>query len=815
MEAGLPPDRIARPSDDGEQTRASKKALQNFNPARRPPPVPAAFKSLDDSAAKASVISKPSPAPQWPLREGNEDTRRDKVSSPENMTSSRGPVPQRPARPGNIPSLLDSSKIRDYTPSMPYRQQDPSPSFQQPQPRQQNGQPPRQVLLSPDSLTDSTDSGSVGSIPDFPLPATQTVPPPPPPALAGPPSRRNPSLGPPPAIRRGPSSYYSRTSFVSPIPEEFPEKFPRNAGSYASSKVIPSSWGSAPPGADGVPKSSSDEDSLGDEDEKAGDTLVRQASLGKRGKPSLRTINKVQNDQGVNGNTNSVSNEKPSAKNERTAPIGTAVSVDEKVANPAYKGNNKPQLAPRYSDEYTSSESSDDDLEKPPIPIMRFEGTPPKSNAKKMEDFGDANQRRRPPRINIDAVREAEARGSLTSLPDLIRRATKLASNLDRGKTASRLGIMDMLRGNDEFRGRNSGSLSDILASFPPPGVATPTGGDRWPGPFSGGSQSRANPNVNFPDHHREMEKRGRRCCGMPLWAFLLVCALVIILIVAAVLIPVFLIVLPQQNEAAQASSVPASQACETTDPCMNGGVSVGTAGSCGCVCVNGFGGDRCSVAGDRSCGTMNLASDPSSNVRNATMGNALPRLFEDSQANFSIPLNASKLLRLFNDENMSCTSQNALITFNGASRKRNARAFQLPDVLLEDTSSPTASRSSIRSRENDKHLLGRRPQDDSNTPTRTTSTPTPTRTSTASGRAIPTKLLDFSRIAVLFIFEQTEDMESAVSVHDSIQSYLEDPTGRSGGKMNMDSMGVAQNVTIDFIGFSIRLDNGTVVGGK
>jgi hypothetical protein len=47
---------------------------------------------------------------------------------------------------------------------------------------------------------------------------------------------------------------------------------------------------------------------------------------------------------------------------------------------------------------------------------------------------------RRPPRLDMDAVRDAEARGSLTSLPDLIRRATRLAAMMDRGKRpASRL----------------------------------------------------------------------------------------------------------------------------------------------------------------------------------------------------------------------------------------------------------------------------------------------------------------------------------------------------------------------------------------
>ena len=45
---------------------------------------------------------------------------------------------------------------------------------------------------------------------------------------------------------------------------------------------------------------------------------------------------------------------------------------------------------------------------------------------------------RRPPRLNIDAVRDAEARGSLTSLPELIKRATKLAAVLEKGRPESR-----------------------------------------------------------------------------------------------------------------------------------------------------------------------------------------------------------------------------------------------------------------------------------------------------------------------------------------------------------------------------------------
>lgn len=57
---------------------------------------------------------------------------------------------------------------------------------------------------------------------------------------------------------------------------------------------------------------------------------------------------------------------------------------------------------------------------------------------------------RRPPRLDMNAVRDAEARGSLTSLSDLIRRATRLATNLDHGRTASR---NDVLNGNGDSRG--------------------------------------------------------------------------------------------------------------------------------------------------------------------------------------------------------------------------------------------------------------------------------------------------------------------------------------------------------------------------
>lgn len=111
----------------------------------------------------------------------------------------------------------------------------------------------------------------------------------------------------------------------------------------------------------------------------------------------------------------------------------------------------------------TSTASSDSlkgiDPEKPPF----SQEEPPYSAglAKEMGVFGTlpkaaptmSDKRpwgRKPAALNMYAVRDAEARGSLSSLTDLIRRATKLASNLDHGRTASRADLFN--GGEAEFK---------------------------------------------------------------------------------------------------------------------------------------------------------------------------------------------------------------------------------------------------------------------------------------------------------------------------------------------------------------------------
>jgi hypothetical protein len=138
--------------------------------------------------------------------------------------------------------------------------------------------------------------------------------------------------------------------------------------------------------------------------------------------------------------------------------------------------------------------------------------------------------------------RTPSARASLTSLPDLILRAGRLANNLDRGRTASRLGMMDWLSAApDSSRATSSSALdhettapsshhldpsyralqhtsdisstqthtsaagtSDIIASFPPPsaGIAGPNGftaaRGRAPSSGAGGAPLTLTPSLSF-----------------------------------------------------------------------------------------------------------------------------------------------------------------------------------------------------------------------------------------------------------------------------------------------------------------------------
>lgn len=389
-------------------------------PLRPMPQQPAASRSRRQRAPQQQEnkaghnISRPTQVPQWPLP-GPMQSPTSPAGSPYRPPPGRPQqAPQRPPRPSRVPSLVDESRLQESTPvfvtqSIPEITHDTSPEY---------------VATTPVTASSSSrlTSSSVGTIPDFPAPVTDG------PAI---PPRKSFNLGPPPSSRRGASSFYSAASFVSPIPEESPRS--RSHGSYASSAAMPDAWRPVSPmTSPGHPEAFYDEsmtdksrdsiyDEYGDESK-----LVRSASLGKKAKAALVDNKPV-------GSTSSQPAPRPapsplptfdddtaymdvstSSSNTLPTPRPTPVTTPAATHSPAMARDGILGAAVAVSSPLSHGDSSNGE------PSSR--------------QFNRLSAIRRPPKLDIDAVRTAEARGSLTSLPDLIRRATRLAAMIEGGK---------------------------------------------------------------------------------------------------------------------------------------------------------------------------------------------------------------------------------------------------------------------------------------------------------------------------------------------------------------------------------------------
>ncbi|MCJ1474576.1 hypothetical protein MMC13_003235 [Lambiella insularis] len=860
---------IAEPATDGSATTISHvhKATTTMTPG--------------------PVILKPRPIPQWPLSSEDGDTKQmSNFPLPIPFSHGGGKPPQRPPRPTYVPSILDTSRLRDHTPVYQYRQPLSPPGAE----LQQDGNYwDRNYPLSSPS-TDSaplgtpktahsgtsfsssrlSTSSSVGSIPDFPVPTIPAI-------LPLQPTRR--ALGPPPSSRRGASSYYSQNSFVAPIPEEAAESVKNSHGSFASSHVMPTSWGDDLPESYVLDEDKDDEvgDGADSRSSRSGDhdestSLVRKLSLGRRQKPLLTNLKGPDdiNKEDLYAEPDNTENQEPvgmskpnmisraavsaaaleearitglqNARNGPTSSEHDKVSRKNALLNPTTVSGGflKSKSATGSRDPSPGRSSLDPrvrhvlgGLEKggaiapgtlSPITSPSSEGV----NRNKVSHRQDS----------LDAVKDQEVRGSLTSLPELIRRATRLASNLDRGKTASRLGLFDMLNASDlrteKGDGRvRSGSITNILASFPPPALnSTPTSSrgrptSRWPSPFANADE--LGQHSSFSDYKPEIVKQNsnRRCCGMPLWGFIILMMILFLLVAAAVIIPVTLIVIPRQNaqSAADAAVISLSN-CRSSTPCANGGTSLVSGNACSCVCANGFTGPNCGQTADTGCTTINVNStSQSSSYKNATVGSSIPRLLSASLSNYSIPLNYSAILAVFSATNLSCSSENALVQFNGASQRRDVHpAEQLkPFEVIGMRAATVAPRAPVpQATPNPVTSNGIIFAGSTTTSAATfAATASSTISVSAASSTIPSSLpngevaitqrdLDFARISVLFVLQESS-LDAAITAQQSLQGVLIGNTFQSG----KESVLVGSNVTVNFLTRSILLANGTVIGGK
>lgn len=404
-------------------------------------------------------IPRPPPArnipQQWPLPASGLQPHPLNPRHPRFMAP-RGPPPRRPPRPIEVPSQVPSPSIysarsgqgsetslpnairptRSFSQLNPYQQPAPRPSTNDGcvSPTSTVDLTPRISISTDDLFRQSTASASSSAIPDVPLvPLSQPQP-------SFDPRLRTAGLVAPPNARKT----RVRRSSVSPIPEELYD--PRHTlGSFASSRAIPSSWGSGPAeseilGAYLDDDSSDDERPQSDQPEDA--ALVRSASLGKRGKPTMRTIMRSNPISEVSVPGVPSSNQKEeSNRGIATSPL----AVESAVSQPLHVSS----AARRLSTSTTSNESCVDP-EKPRFAQQCYDvylGTLEKEGESLSKATPMLSEKRpegrRPPRLDMEAIRNAETRGSLSSLSDLIRRATRLASNLDRGRTASQADLVN------------------------------------------------------------------------------------------------------------------------------------------------------------------------------------------------------------------------------------------------------------------------------------------------------------------------------------------------------------------------------------
>ncbi|KAJ4316912.1 hypothetical protein N0V84_007636 [Fusarium piperis] len=788
MDDGPPGDLRAPP----RRPMAAQPVGQSRLPRARPAP---ATDSRNGHGGPA--ISRPTQVPQWPLP-GPPMAAMASLNhtDPEPYRPPPGRplhAPQRPPRPSQDSSLLDQCQL-----------QDPTPNFLTPESDEYHSSVPP----SPSSRS------SLGSVPDFPTPNQSTI---------APPSRRSANLGPPPSSRRGASSFYSNASYVSPIPEESLNS--RSHGSYASSAAMPESWPSASreasPSFYGEGDTDKSHDSADDEFNEFNDEskLVRSASIGKRGKPSIVNTKSAMLD---------------SAHRPAPSPVQPFNSGTGYVDASTSSSNTLPMAKP-------SAQNAPHDVLSPDAILGAYAAasatklaeTPAQAPTPSPQPYNRLSAIRRPPRLDMDAVRSMEERGSITSLPDLIRRATRLASMMDRGRRpASRFeDLSDYLDDKAQIRGgdkENSG-LSDMLAAFPPPAQAPERGSwfrtTSWP--LAPSRQGEAPSRLGL----REMttpdgdQKRRRRCCGLPVWGFVLVMILLLGIIAAAVLVPLEFFVFKNLSNKDKPQTELAQ--CQESLTCRNGGTNVLSKGVCSCICTNGFTGSDCSVGGSDGCTTADLGGDFS----NVTIGKAIPRLLEGASANFSIPLNGTIILNSLNAGNLSCIAQNSLVTFDGSSTREGKASSKESESDSEEkleleSASPDLA---VRAEPTSITISGEAPTFlvvDESTPTMVPTTtgsasgPEQTMATESGGAASPTAtfavtedVLDFARVAVLYVLQE-EDSESAQEAQSAIGRFLARAHKDSGVPTNTaESIKLGGNNTVDLLRFKIDLGSGAIGG--
>lgn len=367
-----------------------------------------------------------------------------------------------------------------------------------------------------------------------------------------------------------------------------------------------------------------------------------------------------------------------------------------------------------------------------------------------------------------------------------------------------------------------------MLAAFPPP-VQTPVHTHRptnaWPsvpgGPYTGREKFMMTPDDQEVPANSNAKPKARRCCGLPVWAFILIIFLMLCIIATAIVIPLEYFVFKNLGNNGNKSTTVNLQSCAKSLPCLNGGSGVVINGTCSCICTNGFTGANCGTNGSSGCTTTNLIpTDGSAHINNVTLGMAIPRIIADSGKNFSIPLLGTEILARFNTGNLSCIAQNALVTFDGQSTRTGVANAQVQstsdnaqDANAKDSGpTPDLTSRDLRAVEGQVPSRVRR------------SSPSSTSTSSSAEQTsmftVTQQVLDFARTAVLYVLQE-DSIEAANTAQTQLQQFFTQASqaitkyGSVVTVQQASSISIGGNRTVDLVDATVDIGQGPVGGKK
>lgn len=207
--------------------------------------------------------------------------------------------------------------------------------------------------------------------------------------------------------------------------------------------------------------------------------------------------------------------------------------------------------------------------------------------------------------------------------------------------------------------------------------------------------------------------------------------------------------------------------------------------------------------------------------TQDATVGDAIPRLVEASGTNFTVPLNGTAIIGLFSANNLSCSTENALVAFGGLSSRSLARDYYSPKdetygataTLNKRQDTTPAAGSAVTSNGIVFESGSPKSTSTSSAASSTASTSSTSSSSSESSSSSNTTTLDFARIAVLFILQNSGQLSDAATAQENLQEFFSSGTTSTGQQIIATNITLGGGYTANLDEHNIVLPNGTTVG--